>query len=60
MSSARALNDYCTPCGMAQTNLDLNSVCVVAYRARDADDVCTGTCRTLGDAIVANCNASVS
>ena len=60
MSNVRALNESCIPCGMAQTNLNLSSVCVVAYTEGNADVVCIGTCRTLGDAIVTNCNASVS
>ena len=52
----------CTPCGMAQTNLDLNFNCTVAFSARNPnpDEICTGTCRTLGDAFVANCDTVVS
>ena len=48
-------------CVTAQTNLAGNILCVSAFSiGTDADTICMGTCRDLFDAIISNCDATVS
>ena len=48
-------------CSTAQTNLVTNVECTAAFSTgTDVDAICMGTCRDLFDAIIAECDATVS
>ena len=50
------VTDICTPCGMAISTLSSNT-CI---NATDANTLCMGTCRTLYDNVLSNCDNAVS
>ena len=48
-------------CTTAQTNLATNTECITAFSTgTDTDVICMGTCRDLFDAIIAECDDTVS
>ena len=47
-------------CDSAQTDLALNDTCFAAFTGTNFSVICMGSCRTLVDNIINNCNVTVS